>query len=188
MPIISKETWDKFTQEEKEKILQLNEKLVSLRDESGDRYHYFKGSIDNLKAIFPKETLQPQPLTYEDVARELYNNSAGTFGIPERDFSKKSDVKPWDYFGVYSKEAQQKVIAIIKLLNVAKFLNGDWKPDWEDGNEIKYGIGIYNGKIEVEPTAIYQTSFVYFRTEELAKQAVAILGEDTVRLALTTEY
>lgn len=36
-----------------------------------------------------------------------------------------------------------KLEALNKLMNIAKYYNGDWKPVWSDSNEYKYSI-IYN--------------------------------------------
>lgn len=36
-----------------------------------------------------------------------------------------------------------KIIAISKLMNIAKYYNGDWEPDWNNQDEYKYFI-IYN--------------------------------------------
>lgn len=184
MSIISQRTWDNMPQEEKDKIRE--------RWDTNEKFCKAEYNIE-LEDIFGKHNLRPQ-LTYDDVAKELYNSSAGTFGIPERDFSKKSDVKPWDYFGVYSKEAQQKVIAIRKLLNVAKFLNKnedgtDWVPDRQDGMWT-IGVNRYDGTVIPVETGMYNygTEIVYFRTREIALQAIKILGEDTVKLALTTNW
>lgn len=58
MPIISKESWDKLTQEEKEKIRKIYAENLN-SSLSGKEYL--------MSSIFPEECLQPQPLTYEDV-------------------------------------------------------------------------------------------------------------------------
>lgn len=84
-----------------------------------------------------------------------------------------------------------KLLAINKLINLAKWLNNGWQPDWKNINEIKYTIGYdyKNDRIIFNITSIsYNWNIVYFKSEELAKQAVEILGEETIRLALCTDY
>ncbi len=39
-----------------------------------------------------------------------------------------------------------KLVALSRLMNIAKYYNGDWKPNWSDKNEYKYFI-IYKGDI-----------------------------------------
>lgn len=93
---------------------------------------------------------------------------------------------------VYTSRKQfEKVEAHIKLLNVAAWLNGDWKPDWSDGEQDKYFIGIDNSdnkELIIKRCWFGQYDMVYFRTEELAEQAIQILGKETIRLTLTTDY
>lgn len=64
MSIISKETWDKFTQEEKQEVIEVFQ-MATKNNAQGKVAEIYGG-------IFPEEALQPQPLTYEDVARELF--------------------------------------------------------------------------------------------------------------------
>ena len=41
-------------------------------------------------------------------------------------------------FSSFPEEDQKAMIAHAKLIIIAKALNGDWKPDWKDWNQIKY--------------------------------------------------
>ena len=89
----------------------------------------------------------------------------------------------------YSERQTDKLRSINKLLNVAKYLNGDWKPDFKNDNDKKWHIYLdITQKPETNYDFMLTKSFVYFKTEELAQQAVEILGEDTIKLALTTDY
>ena len=178
MPIISKETWDKFTQEEKAKIRQAMKEIPNE-----------KSSVETLLIeLFPAEALKPKPLTYKDAARELfmgkhcyYTDFGGLIKKTEADYK---DYKSAGY--CISVKQAKKLLAINKLLNVAKFLNGDWEPDWENLDEEKWSIYLDHddNTINVNSTNFTQHQMVYFRTRELAEQAIQILGEDTIRLAL----
>jgi hypothetical protein len=87
-----------------------------------------------------------------------------------------------------TEEQVKKLMAINKMLNVAKYLNEDWKPDWKD-KMCKYKINIYNSnEISIEDNVGVITNFVYFKTKELAQQAINILGEDIIRIALSTDW
>ena len=81
-----------------------------------------------------------------------------------------------------SEKQVRKLLAINKLMNVAKYLNGDWEPDFKKGGP-KFFIYI-NDKNNIDISANYMLikHFVYFRTKELAKQAIDILGEETIHL------
>jgi hypothetical protein len=80
----------------------------------------------------------------------------------------------------------QRLLAINKLMNVAYYLNDDWKPDWEDENAYKYFLyyNHENKKIAIDCNCITQKSSVYFKSEKLTEQAIEILGEETIKLAL----
>ncbi|MCH5241785.1 MAG: hypothetical protein J1F67_05105 [Muribaculaceae bacterium] len=176
MPIISKETWDKFDPTEQKEIRELYSSLTDAlkQEQIGTEEHLRLSSIqDRYISLFGKEQLQPQ-LTYEDVVRNLFPKlREGVVRVEIPTFSEKE---------------AEKLHAIGRLLATAKFLNNDWKPDWDSGIQYKWFIRIVSNDVVADYTIGYIDSFVYFRTEELAKQAVTILGEETVRLALTTEY
>jgi len=76
-----------------------------------------------------------------------------------------------------SREHINKWLLINDLLNTAYFLNQDWQPDWENRNEEKYTFAV-NGKDIVIQWVEYPVSIVYFPTEELARQAVEVVGKE----------
>ena len=63
-----------------------------------------------------------------------------------------------------------KLEALNKLMNIAKYYNGDWKPDWSDSNE--YSI-IYNRntyKVDHNWTSI--SSNIYFKNKDDAEYVI----------------
>ena len=65
-----------------------------------------------------------------------------------------------------------KLVALSKLMNIAKYYNGDWKPDWSNQNEYKYSI-IYNRntyKVDHNWTTI--SSNIYFKNKEDAQEVI----------------
>lgn len=138
-----------------------------------------------LKTTFGTHNLLPK-LTYEDVEKELFDT-----GIDEK------QIYAFIPFLRGNDKWREKLEAIGKLLVVAKFLNKnvdgtDWAPDWEkvqEDEERIYGIGIdppNNNEVsvfQVNNERIF-TEIVYFRTDEIAQQAIEILGEETIRAAL----
>lgn len=129
--------------------------------------------------------------TYEDIARELFNNCCcyidcdGSI-IDETSLSDNVN----DLTNCVTRRQAEKLLAINKLMNVAKYLNGDWQPNWRVYNQYKYYICYVNNylKIEIEFNTVEQGNSIYFKSRELAQQAIEILGEETIKLALCTDY
>ena len=76
-----------------------------------------------------------------------------------------------------------KLLTFRKLLEVADYLNGDWKPDWNDVNQFKYFIS-YNHErniFEIEYCRYINSELVYFSSIENAEKAIKIIGEEELR-------
>lgn len=61
------------------------------------------------------------------------------------------------------------LIALRRLLiarNAWWNIDNNWKPDWKDHSTNKWGIKIFNGKLEVNTTTINQ-HLLCFRTKEI---------------------
>ena len=141
----------------------------------------------NTYTIIEKE----EKLTYEDVAKELFGNRKDIHYIGEYgDIFKTKGKRIYDLNNCTSSKQAQKLIAINKLMNIAKYLNGDWQPNWRVYNQYKYYICYVNNylRIEIEFNTVEQGNSIYFKSRELAQQAIEILGEETIKLALCTDY
>lgn len=145
--------------------------------------------IDKENSTFDCIKFKPikKALTYEDVARELFINRRFFFITSYSEIEKsegESKIAALDGNNCASYKQAEKLLAINKLMNVAKYLNGDWKPDWRNES---YFIAIVDGNIKVFVS--YPTDLnIHFKNGELAKQAIDILGEETIRLALSTDW
>lgn len=133
--------------------------------------------------------IKEQP-TYGDIARELFSHK-DVFWITERGSIMSSGCgRPLDLNNCTSKKQAEKLLAINKLMNVAKYLNGDWQPEWNNGEEDKYYIQIetLTDELHIDCTNLFNRSIVYFKSRKLANKAIEILGEETIKLALCTDY
>jgi hypothetical protein len=143
--------------------------------------------IDKENSTFEKIVFKKveEELTYEKISLKLfelkdhyYTNADGI--IRETSIG-------WNCPNAAPTEHQlQRLLSLNKLMNVAHYLNDGWEPDWENANICKYHLYYTypHKKILVDYNLSFQTSNVYFKSEELAKQAVEILGEETIKLAL----
>ena len=87
---------------------------------------------------------------------------------------------------VYIHSSDTKALkAIAHLMNIAKYYNGDWKPNWSDPSEYKYFI-VYNSniyKVDYNWTSIYDR--IYFKNK---KDAQAVIDNPNFRDILDTIY
>ena len=129
-------------------------------------------------------------LTYEDVARKLFlDNPTFYINIEEDIVLSETGVDSYtDSTNFTSGEQAEKLLAINKLMNVAKYLNGDWKPDWNNNTEDKWFLGIKNNEIYTESIITYNSGLVYFKTKEFGEKAIQILGKNVIHLALSTDW
>lgn len=144
--------------------------------------------IDKENSTFEEIKFKLKKITYRDVAKELFYGKQTWRG------NDGSIIEYYTYNcfdridNATSKRQIEKLFAINQLLNVAKYLNKDWKPDWYDPMEEKYYFRIANDYLIHDTTYTYNFCPVYFQTEELLFRAKAILGEETIKLALSTDY
>lgn len=134
------------------------------------------------KIVFKKVE---EKLTYEQVADKLFKNK-NHYYTDEDGTVIKSNIG-WQCPNVAPTEHQlEKLLAINKLMNVAHYLNNGWEPNWTDKSTRKYCL-YYNHivkKILIDWSYEFQNTIVYFKSRELAEQAIEILGEETIKLAL----
>lgn len=135
-------------------------------------------------------------LTYEDIAKELFKYKKTYYtddfcNIRAIKAINDADINYYDVNNCTSEKQAQKLLAINKLMNVAKYLNVDWQPDWNNDKEYKYYIYLkscYNYDVSIECSCSYTYSIVYFKSEKFAQQAINILGKETIKLALCTDW
>lgn len=149
--------------------------------------------IDKEKSTFEKIVFKKkfiQTASYTDIAQYLFYNKTTFYidGAGQIDNFVCSNIQfVFDANNCTSKKQAEKLLAINKLMNVAKYLNGDWEPNWETA-ELKYTFVVLYNKLRIHDLHSSNFSSVYFKSKELAKKAIEILGEDTIKLALSTDW
>lgn len=66
---------------------------------------------------------------------------------------------------------QNKLDAINKLMNIASYYNGDWKPDWKNSGEYKYNI-MRTCAYGITTSIVCNEGTVYFKNKEDAKAVI----------------
>ena len=108
---------------------------------------------------------KPKSLTYEDISQALLTDY-GSLVVPNRNIPK--------------------LLAISKLMDIAKYYNKDWRPNWEC-REIKYYIYFDNNSNEynINYNDAFCRNTIYFKN---SKDAKAIIDNPNLREILDTVY
>ena len=92
----------------------------------------------------------------------------------------------WSYSSItVSVSTRKKIIAISNLMDIAKYYNGDWKPDWDNQNEYKYSIVYNRGIYKVDYGLMTIFSNIYFKNK---KDAQAVIDNPNFRDILDAVY
>ncbi len=88
-------------------------------------------------------------------------------------------------FTVVNTKAGYKIDAINKLMNVQKYLEKDCKPTYDNDNYVIYIDKFDNLYVDLVARPNYMS--IFFSSKANALKAIEILGEDTIRNALSTD-
>ena len=128
-------------------------------------------------------------ITYQDVKEKLFPKSKASYYLgKEGGIMQTFNIKylSRELLLATSQQQLQQIRALNKLMNVAKYLNGGWEPDFTSKSEQKWYIDYdyEDSMLGTDYAYTYRHSNVYFKSEELAYQAIEILGEEEVKKAL----
>lgn len=144
--------------------------------------------IDREKSTFERIVFKKKDLTYEDVARKLF--SASRVWYLEDDGCINSarfclDTRICDPNNATSEKQLEQILALNKLMNVAKYLNQMESTTSSRSGTQKYYL--FYSKTRRKMDTLIQTILEFagptFNSEALALQAIEILGETEVKKA-----
>lgn len=128
------------------------------------------------------------PITYDDICKKLFLKKR-TYWLGNKKINYLySDEYNYNDLNNCTSIAQAKhVAAFIKLQNIAKYLNGDWKPNFDRDDE-KWNIN-KDGDTFIEMyTRTLNKASVYFKSQELTKEAIRLMGEDSLNDLFSTDW
>lgn len=145
--------------------------------------------IDKANSTFECIKFKPKKLTYEDVAKALFTDKTIYYPnmIGEIEFVEAISEPNYivtDPGNASSAKQVSKLLALNKLINVAKYLNGDWEPNFTNNEQKKWVIFMNENSLMIDYKRVFNFGTPCFRTKELAEQAIEIFGEETIKLAL----
>lgn len=129
-----------------------------------------------------KIVLKDKQLTYADVCKKLFDKEYYLIGgdgvIRAANYAHSIQ----DINNAPTVHQLECLLAKNKLANVAKCLNDGWKPS---GYIFGWFICACGEELEIRDRNDYKfNNNIIFKSKELAQQAIEILGEETVKLAL----
>lgn len=130
-------------------------------------------------------------LTYEDVCEKLFKNGycfIDVYGHVRADGRNENFVN--ESTNATTRHQLECILAKNKLANTAVYLNNGWKPNLEADYGSCIVLDCYEDLI-LDSCAVqcaHSSGKVMFKSKELAQQAIEILGEETVKLALKPLY
>lgn len=129
-----------------------------------------------------------KPITYDDICDKFFLNKR-TFWLDNKKINHiYSDENNYNDLNNCTSMAQAKrVAAFIKLQNIAKFLNGDWKPNFDKDDE-KWNINKCGDTFIAMYTKTLNKASVYFKSQELTKEAIRLMGEDSLNDLFSTDW
>ena len=129
-----------------------------------------------------------KPITYDDICKDLFYNKDAYY------LDESNKVSSWvmtssnynDFDNCTSIAQAKRMIAFNKLQNIAKYLNGDWKPNFKEGSnnwyiykDILYGVTFNHTTNQ---------GIVYFKNADLAYEAIRLMGKDSLNDLFSTDW
>ncbi len=203
----------RYAETDVEKFLQKAAELMGTDNPTSNKMHNSIYQIDNTLIDIPegmecyiengivkfrpiKKEIKKE-ITYDDIAKELFFNKNTYYsrnsinGSLDIEKVRMGNIAFTNFpFNCTSEKQVEKLAAYNKLMNVAKYLNGDWNPDWKNWFEDKFyfhsdGDGC---SLEIGTTVSKNYGGVYFKSKKLIEQSVEMLGTETIKLALSADY
>lgn len=128
------------------------------------------------------------PITYDAICKELFLNKK-TYWLGSCEVNTViSGHNNYNDINNSTSEAQVKRLAAFnKLQNIAKYLNGDWSPNFCN-IEKKWAI-VKEGEIfSSKYNQITNDASIYFKSESLANEAIEIMGKDSLNDLFSTDW
>lgn len=134
------------------------------------------------------EKTQKKSITYDDILKELFLDKIVSWVGRTKIYTATIGVVNYNDQNNCTTEAQAKrLLAFNKLMNISKYLNGDWKPDF-DGHHKNWNICKEGDDYLALWTDNTENCSVYFKSEGAAKEAIRLMGEDSLNDLFSTDW
>lgn len=136
----------------------------------------------------PNVETQEKPITYDDILKELFLDKIASWVGQSKIYTATIGRANYDDQNNCTTEAQAKrLLAFNKLMNIAKYLNGDWKPEFY-GHHKNWNICKDGDEYLALWTETTEHPSVYFKSEEAVYEAIRLMGEDSLNDLFSTDW
>lgn len=128
------------------------------------------------------------PITYDDICKELFLKKTVYWAANKDINSCVTNEHNYNDIDNCTSIAQAKRLAAFnKLQNIAKYLNKGWKPDFRSP-EKKWCIVKDGESFSTQYNQAINDASVYFKSEDLANEAIRIMGEEFLNDLFSTDW
>ena len=129
------------------------------------------------------------PITYDDILKELYLDKTAYWLCDKNNIleGKQNYSSYEDSINCATRAQVKRCAAFNKLQNIAKYLNGDWKPNF-DRNDEKWNINKEGDTFIETYTRRLNKASAYFKSQELTKEAIRLMGEESLNDLFSTDW
>lgn len=137
----------------------------------------------------PSDAEEGNPITYDDILKKLFLDKKFYWSYIRNINSGIANEGNYDDNDNCTSEAQVKRLnAYNKLMNIAKYLNGGWKPNFREATQKWFIAEQYFGEYIAKFTYSGNYGFFYFKSKCLANEAISLMGEDSLNDLFSTDW
>lgn len=128
-----------------------------------------------------------EPITYDDICKKLFFNKTA-YWVRGKNIEEGVIRESYNDIDNCTSVAQVKrVVAFNKLQNIAKYLDKGWNPDFSGSSNYTICKN-HTGGYSLLGNHKYQAGAIYFRTEDLANEAIRLMGEESLNDLFSTDW
>lgn len=128
-----------------------------------------------------------EPITYDDICKKLFFNKTA-YWVRGKNIEEGVIRESYNDIDNCTSVAQVKrVVAFNKLQNIAKYLNKGWKPNFCIGDK-KWGIIKEGEGFSPKYIRMISDASVYFKSKDLANEAIRLMGEESLNDLFSTDW
>ena len=148
-------------------------------------------SLTNVENIFAEdwEVIEDKKQWWEPKNKDLYWYISNEGEIHSWNFNKKFNTSSLNFGNCFQTEEQAKFMVeklkVIHELEKFAFENNEKEIDWNDVNQTKYYLGMFQSDKIIAVFSTYKWCYtpfnIYFTSEEIAEKAIETIGEERIK-------